>query len=860
MPFICMPSRVSALYFNKIAMACLKNEVSATQVEKLRITLATLYNAPVLHRFDCENLAESIYEKTRQRLSYKTLQRFFGTVPTSSLPAVQTLNILAQYCGYQNWYAFQQNPAATHSQTQPEAWEAIQAQARHLTVATLRSIQSRSGLAFRHTISRGFAISKLEQFMAAPVTAFAFYAPGGYGKSTLLSHWVETHTRQHPEDVIWLINDEITTLLLQKDFELKSWFVQQIGFEGQTSRLEYYRLHPEKRKGNFLLVLDSVADHRNKVEEQLVYYRQLLAFMSVSEDYPFLKIIITCRLSVWQGVALPVIRTANLQSRWYNFNQPETELDNANIELLETPEIEQILENCGISALFFTKVSLSVQKLLKIPFFLQLFIQASSHLNQSDTSQQIEYNELDLLDDFFRRRIFQTTFQSEKSDLLSQFLVCSDVGKKGNNILKNDLKFPYPDSHTAYRELVSEGVLRERDIENKFLAHETRVYFGHNNLFEFYLFTFLILENGGVTPTLVYQIYEIYQDKDLVFNLTRWMLLWAFKNNHVDFLKELFNISVIFQGKDHGYFDIYELMNVLGTQLRKSEVLRRQLLPVYASHTTAHTFYFELFVDTDELVLHHHHAIRLYQEHKQTPEAQLFSNCMLFLYAFLAHKPEELKAYLQKANAISITPDIHPIPIGRRIAYNLIYQHYEGGGIRDELIKEVFDIEKRMPNTGKFSRYIPFYHIYTAFGLIWSNKYAEALALIKLAEDRYPALESFLYPSDNMYHALALWKAKALLETQKTAEAQDVFSRINPQHFNFYDTGFYTVQYYIFLADFFEKQHNIAKVTAYLNRALQIAVQYHFQFFYSHVAQRLHKSANYTHSNTSVSPLFVLSS
>jgi tetratricopeptide (TPR) repeat protein len=49
---------------------------------------------------DCIHLSEEIYFKTSFRINSNTLRRFFGLVKAQYPPSVSTLNILANYCGY----------------------------------------------------------------------------------------------------------------------------------------------------------------------------------------------------------------------------------------------------------------------------------------------------------------------------------------------------------------------------------------------------------------------------------------------------------------------------------------------------------------------------------------------------------------------------------------------------------------------------------------------------------------------------------------------------------------------------------------------------------------------------------------
>lgn len=58
--------------------------------------------------YDFEKLNSAIYEATNVSLSVSTLKRLFGKVSYSNIPALHTLNTLAQFAGYADWRAFKQ--------------------------------------------------------------------------------------------------------------------------------------------------------------------------------------------------------------------------------------------------------------------------------------------------------------------------------------------------------------------------------------------------------------------------------------------------------------------------------------------------------------------------------------------------------------------------------------------------------------------------------------------------------------------------------------------------------------------------------------------------------------------------------
>jgi len=56
---------------------------------------------------DFEELSERIFNKTEKRLSVTTLKRIWGRAKSATNPSISSLNILAEFAGFDNWRSFQ---------------------------------------------------------------------------------------------------------------------------------------------------------------------------------------------------------------------------------------------------------------------------------------------------------------------------------------------------------------------------------------------------------------------------------------------------------------------------------------------------------------------------------------------------------------------------------------------------------------------------------------------------------------------------------------------------------------------------------------------------------------------------------
>lgn len=69
---------------------------------------------------DFENLSEKIFQETGQVLSISTLKRIWGKVKYDGRPNIATLDVLAQFAGFENWRAFDGAQPASETVLFPE--------------------------------------------------------------------------------------------------------------------------------------------------------------------------------------------------------------------------------------------------------------------------------------------------------------------------------------------------------------------------------------------------------------------------------------------------------------------------------------------------------------------------------------------------------------------------------------------------------------------------------------------------------------------------------------------------------------------------------------------------------------------
>ena len=70
---------------------------------KVQEEVAKVFGQKIQYPSDCERLSMSIREKLNETIGITTLKRLFGFVSDVQEPRTVTLDILARYCGFQNY-------------------------------------------------------------------------------------------------------------------------------------------------------------------------------------------------------------------------------------------------------------------------------------------------------------------------------------------------------------------------------------------------------------------------------------------------------------------------------------------------------------------------------------------------------------------------------------------------------------------------------------------------------------------------------------------------------------------------------------------------------------------------------------
>lgn len=803
-----------------------KVAISVQHLQQLKEQVAQTFGKPVTTKPDCVALSEQVMDRTGTYLSESTLRRFFGLVPSASQPSQQTLDTLSQLVGADNWHSFlngNRPPVAPSSES--FQWGSIRQKAQVVTEISLHRVKEGLGLPYEVTVSRPFAQQLLDTFAEAPQTALALYAPSGAGKSTLLAHWVENQLTD-TEDIVWLVPGNALSQLLQQGFSLESWVHQSLGISSTARMLRYFHQQPTERRGTMWLIVDNFFFQRIRSDECVDFYRSLLLFIQEVHAYSWFKIVLSVQVPLWQQVIEPLRKQLQQVHCWYTAAETEGS-PVGNLPLLSKNEVDQIIRAYHTyypnkkDRRSLVTLPLHTQELLRNPFLLQLYLTA----NHSSDSEDID--ELSLVELFVREQTNSGPYAYEKSQLIRCMVLLITQQQITDSVTKATL-FSEDASIAAYEELLKSGILEE-SLELKGLFDASKIVrFANAKVLAYAVISYhLEQHDNGVTISLAKRLGRLFESSEVLSEILRWLILLGFREKNVRFLSQFFSLDFLFTGKTYTDPLIFHLVITLGIQLRRHQELREQLWPVYAQHPLGQAHYFEFFVDIDYLVHHHHQGLVIYAEHKQTIEAQLFTNCLFFLKGFLAGNKSECESAYQVIAAIEPDTSIHPTPLGRRFACMLLYEHYYGGGIKSETLTQLFLVEKQIPRLGQLARHMPTYHTLIAEALNWCERYHDAYKLLHNATQAYSTDKTFVGVS--FHHQLLMNLATTQLRQGEVEQAKATFSTIKPYLFDVHSRQYNLLNYHLLESLILRNANKLEEANQAYEKAADIANALNYQ-------------------------------
>ncbi len=472
--------------------------------DKLKIEICERYKRNVSSSRDCSSLSIAIHETTRRNISPTTLRRFFGLLPSKSGFSRYNLDTLSIYAGYPDYASFCKKEDKK-KYDKKNSLQIIRNEIIQTTRYTLASISRKAMTDFSSTIPRKMLNMEIDGFIQSNHFVFPLIAPGGYGKSTALAHWVISAQNNH---LVYFVS--------------ASFFYPLISGSGNTNRFSSLNLEKVdniynvfiresgKTDEKLVLVIDALDEISAEPEKLLHLMNYILDTASLFAESTKVKIIISVREAVWQ-YHLGNLFKKHEEIQWFAEINPSLESGYTNMPFLSNSEISEIISvynKTNPSLLIYESIPWDLREVLKKPINLYF---ANELLKNGKTPERI--SQLDITREFIKEYVFRGKFAEQKEDIVWSILELLESSEESSEIAKNDLKMTLPIHlkretayFQAYNELLHAGILNEEREENRYGIYQTKISFKHQTIQQYLYSLQTIKENGGMSKQLFIEV------------------------------------------------------------------------------------------------------------------------------------------------------------------------------------------------------------------------------------------------------------------------------------------------------------------------------------------------------------------
>ncbi len=258
----------------------------------------------------------------------------------------------------------------------------------------------------------------------------------------------------------------------------------------------------------------------------------------------------------------------------------------------------------------------------------------------------------------------------------------------------------------------------------------------------------------------------------------------------VSVIKDFYNISLTPESD----FNFQKSCGNIAKQILTSPNLLNDLSGFLSKNPVAQIFFFERHPYIDGLAGGFTKYIKAYIAEKNTTEARLFGNCLIYLGLFLSNKQVEADKILAEINAIGMHQSIHPFVQARVIMANLLdaKAHHDSNKL-NYWTEIAFKEERRQKRYPDKEAYFPFFQFILADAFNLVGKYDEVLEMIDIATTDYKKLDNSPI-EDGYYTTLILIHAIALFHNGSIAASKELLETVDHLEFLFTSKKYFLIQ------------------------------------------------------------------
>jgi hypothetical protein len=464
----------------------------------------------------------------------------------------------------------------------------------------------------------------LNHFIDSDYDATALISEKGNGKSVLLAQFLQTYADNC--FVLW------GGSLRRKD----------VPFSEQLKQIDI-----ESR----LVVIDGLEETAYNFTEIRTLFQELNKYLSFGHKS---KIIITVSPYTWGRVS-DVFPEA-IKKKWFRvqFNPKSSDqCVNVRSVLHEMLDVDDPINLAFLS-----------------PFYLELV---------KKVKPNTFINEWDLLMQFFKEKVWDTSYAFEKKLFFERILELTDNGKNGTRISRKEIQDLILKYKKAHIDLVSYNILKEEKELNKFGAFSSYYSFGYHAFYDYLIVSGLLDKHNGFTSALIAEINENYEGENKL-NLLKLSVSYALREYDT-------STSIVFDA-DLIEIERQALMIHIAYQIRFDEQLQQTVFPAFVKSENGRKYFIERWIDEEHLNGFYGEGLKQYLNVVTDPQDLIFANALLYYNAFLQNDDATCKERYKEITQV-IHEQIHPFVLGRKYMTKMLEEFRLNGDYNGETLTEV---------------------------------------------------------------------------------------------------------------------------------------------------------------------------
>lgn len=245
--------------------------------------------------------------------------------------------------------------------------------------------------------------------------------------------------------------------------------------------------------------------------------------------------------------------------------------------------------------------------------------------------------------------------------------------------------------------------------------------------------------------------------------------------------------------RDNNYFTS---VRKIAQRIYENPLLGGSLWERLARNETAQTWLFERCPYIDGLVTNYGTGIQSYLRYKQTQEAKVFGNCLLFLGAYLSEDNAGIEKHFATIKELPFDNNIFRLPFARQIGTYILYYHlHRKNELKKELVQRAIgNYLEENEGEEKSAIFFPGYHYMMAEYLLLAECYEEAFYVL----NRNIAVLKLIPESHHSYDHTGALQLKYIIANALTGNediARKQLSTIKPESFCFLFRDYFSIQY-----------------------------------------------------------------